>query len=68
MSQDALKTIEALTGTFTVPVSVAARILGISLRAAKIELPIIDRGYRSKEVSIQAMRDYIEARTRKEVA
>lgn len=60
MNSPALHCLEAITGTFTVPVAVAARILGISLRAAKAELPIIARGYRSKEVTVQSMREWIE--------
>ena len=64
---DPTATLEALTGVFTVPVSVAARIVGISLVSAKKTFPIIDRGYRSKEVSIQSIREYIANRTNKTV-
>lgn len=63
INSQAPQLIEELTGTFTVPVHIAARILGLSLRAAKAELPIVDRGYRSKEVSIAAMKEYLANHT-----
>jgi hypothetical protein len=60
MNPHSKQTLEAVTDAFTLPVAVAARILGISLRKAKEQLPIVDRGYRSKEVTIASMREWIQ--------
>jgi hypothetical protein len=60
MNSTSLALLEDLTGNFTIPVTLAARILGLSLRRLKKELPIVDSGYRSKEVTIRSMREWLQ--------
>ena len=54
--------LEDLTGMLSLPLPVAAQILGIGVNAVKAAMPVQRRGYRSKVVSVAAMREYIAAK------
>lgn len=53
--------VEALAGMVVLPMTVAARLLGVSPRNLATKLPIIDGGYRSKGVTIAALRAYLDS-------
>lgn len=51
--------LDQVTDMLSLPLPVAAQILGIGVNALKAAVPVQDRGYRSKLVSVAAMREYI---------
>jgi hypothetical protein len=55
--------LETVTGLMLLPLPVAAQILGLSVNRARAELPLVQLGYRTKCVSVQDIRDYIERKT-----
>lgn len=59
MNPQATQQIEAITGALTLPIPVAAQLLGISVRAVRQSMPIVAKGYRTKGVTVAAMREYI---------
>lgn len=59
MNPHASEQIDAITGAMTLPIHVVSRILGISAQSVRSQLPIVQKGYRSKEVTIAAMREYL---------
>lgn len=58
-------TIETITGMLTLPVPTAAQVLGISVAKLRRELPIVAHGYRSKSVTITAMREWLDKKETK---
>jgi hypothetical protein len=58
-------TIETITGMLTLPVPVAAQVLGISIAKLRRELPVVSHGYRSKSVTISAMREWLDKKETK---
>ena len=63
MNPTAAQTLEEVVGLTLLPLPVAAQLLGISLPTARRELPIVAQGYRTKAVTVAAMRDYIAKKT-----
>ena len=51
--------LDAIVGLVSLPLPVAAQILGMGVNKIKAAMPVQDRGYRSKVVSVAAMREYI---------
>jgi hypothetical protein len=63
MNPNAAQHLEDVVGLTLLPLPVAAQLLGISVGTARRELPIVQQGYRTKCVTVSAMRDYIAGKT-----
>ncbi|MGK3946550.1 hypothetical protein ABK046_50355, partial [Streptomyces caeruleatus] len=55
----AAEKLNTVTDMLSLPLPVAAQILGMGVNAVKAAMPVQSRGYRSKVVSVGAMRKYI---------
>jgi hypothetical protein len=63
MNPHAAQHLEDILGLTLLPLPVAAQLLGISVGKARRELPLIQQGYRTKCVTVSAMREYIARQT-----
>ena len=57
-----IQKLETITGMLSLPLPVAAQILGISVNTLKKEMPVQRRSYRSVHVTVAAMREYITSK------
>jgi hypothetical protein len=53
--------VEALAGMVVLPMTLAARLLGVSPRNLATKLPILDAGYRSQGGTSAALRAYLDS-------
>ena len=53
--------LETVTGLLTLPLPVAAQIIGTSVATLRRSVPVQARGYRTKTVTVAALREFLEA-------